>query len=144
MAADPWARGWRLFTERAPQGQFNRDDCPLLRRSRFRWRARPKFLASHCGEWHIYRKGDLTGLRMLLMKPGCECCDRDLPADEVGGMICSFECTFCADCAASRFGGACPNCGGALIARPTRTAERLQRHPASTVRVVKPHEACAA
>ena len=32
---------------------------------------------------------------MLLLKPGCECCDIDLPPDSHDAMICSFECTFC-------------------------------------------------
>ena len=36
---------------------------------------------------------------MLQMRPNCECCDRDLPADTGGAHICSFECTFCARCA---------------------------------------------
>lgn len=81
---------------------------------------------------------------MLLMKPNCECCDRDLAADQGGAMICSFECTFCADCAATRLTGVCPNCGGGFAERPTRTAGRLERFPASTERVLKAHAACAA
>ena len=31
---------------------------------------------------------------MLLLKPGCECCDIDLPPDSQKAMICSFECKF--------------------------------------------------
>ncbi|MFD0388603.1 DUF1272 domain-containing protein [Tistrella bauzanensis] len=80
---------------------------------------------------------------MLEMRPGCECCDRDLPADAPGAMICSFECTFCQDCAESRLGGRCPNCGGGLVARPPRPAALLSRFPAATARVVKP-EGCSA
>lgn len=76
---------------------------------------------------------------MLELRPGCECCDRDLPPDATDALICSFECTFCADCAASRLGGACPNCGGELVRRPRRPAEKLVRYPASTQRVFKPH-----
>jgi hypothetical protein len=34
-------------------------------------------------------------------------------------------------------GGRCPNCGGELVRRPVRPAEKLARHPASTRRVVK-------
>jgi hypothetical protein len=79
---------------------------------------------------------------MLLMKPGCECCDRDLPPDAAGAMICSFECTFCADCAETRLGGCCPNCGGELVPRPARPAALLGKHPPSTERVFKP-EGCA-
>ena len=36
---------------------------------------------------------------MLDMFPDCERCGADLPAEAPGGFICSFECTFCADCA---------------------------------------------
>lgn len=75
---------------------------------------------------------------MLELRPGCECCDRDLPPDSAGARICSFECTFCADCADQRLQGRCPNCGGELLPRPRRPAEKLARFPASAVRVHKP------
>jgi hypothetical protein len=75
---------------------------------------------------------------MLQLRPGCECCDRDLPPDSPSARICSFECTFCADCARDRLGGICPNCGGELLARPRRPAGALARHPATTERVHKP------
>jgi hypothetical protein len=35
-------------------------------------------------------------------------------------------------------GGNCPNCGGELVSRPRRAAEKLAKFPASTERVVKP------
>ena len=73
------------------------------------------------------------------MRPGCECCDIDLPAGEVGAVVCSFECTFCSGCA-EHLGRACPNCGGALMPRPTRVGDALLRHPASTTRVVSAGE----
>ena len=75
---------------------------------------------------------------MLQMKPNCECCDKDLLAHAAGARICSFECTFCADCATTVLGGTCPNCGGELVVRPTRSLARLATHPASTQRVHKP------
>jgi len=75
---------------------------------------------------------------MLQMRPGCERCDRDLPADQEGAFICSFECTYCTACARGPLAGLCPNCGGALSPRPTRVGGALQRHPASTERVFKP------
>ena len=81
---------------------------------------------------------------MLEMRPGCECCDKDLPADTAGAMICSFECTFCADCASDRLGGACPNCGGGLIARPTRATALLTKFPAAQERTFKPNGCAAA
>lgn len=72
---------------------------------------------------------------MLQMRPNCECCDVDLAPDAAGAMICSFECTYCADCATTRLGGACPNCGGALVARPTRAKALLGKYPPATERV---------
>ena len=74
---------------------------------------------------------------MLEMRPGCECCDRDLMADAGGAFVCSFECTFCEVCALDRLGGVCPNCQGQLVARPKRITTMLARHPASTKRIVK-------
>jgi len=79
---------------------------------------------------------------MLTLRPNCECCDRDLPPESLQARICTFECTFCADCADTRFGGSCPNCGGELVRRPVRPATMLAKHPASTERVTKVHAAC--
>ena len=81
---------------------------------------------------------------MLILKPNCECCDRDLDPDSPDARMCTYECTFCADCAETRLGGACPNCGGNFTVRPIRPANMLARHPASTERVTKPRAACAA
>lgn len=80
---------------------------------------------------------------MLELRPGCECCDRDLPADSAEARICSFECTFCASCAETVLAGRCPNCGGELLPRPRRPAAKLASHPASTKRIFKPG-GCAA
>jgi gamma-glutamylcyclotransferase (GGCT)/AIG2-like uncharacterized protein YtfP len=74
---------------------------------------------------------------MLKMKPGCECCDKDLPAEQSGARICSFECTFCEGCA-RLFSAICPNCGGELVARPSRSLAKLVNNPASTQRVHNP------
>ncbi|PZQ64703.1 MAG: DUF1272 domain-containing protein [Phenylobacterium zucineum] len=81
---------------------------------------------------------------MLALRPNCECCDRDLPPGSLDARICTFECTFCADCADVRLAGACPNCGGELVRRPVRPAALLTKFPASAERVLKPHGACAA
>jgi hypothetical protein len=81
---------------------------------------------------------------MLALRPNCECCDRDLPPESAEARICTFECTFCAECVEMRLDGACPNCGGDFTARPIRPAGLLTRYPASTERVTKPHAACAA
>jgi hypothetical protein len=71
---------------------------------------------------------------MLELRPHCECCGKDLAPDADDAMICSFECTFCAACAAQRLDHACPNCGGGLERRPQRPAAMLAKYPASTVR----------
>ncbi len=74
---------------------------------------------------------------MLELRPNCECCDRDLPAESADARMCSFECTFCAECADSVLKGQCPNCGGNLVARPIRPATALVKYPASTKRVLR-------
>jgi hypothetical protein len=75
---------------------------------------------------------------MLELRPNCECCDKDLPPAAPDALICSFECTFCADCVENRLDGRCPNCGGNLVARPIRPESRLAAHPPSTERVFNP------
>jgi hypothetical protein len=79
---------------------------------------------------------------MLQLRPNCECCNRDPPPDSPDALICSFECTFCRVCGTSVLKGKCPNCGGELVSRPRRPAERLAKFPASTERVFNP-EGCA-
>lgn len=72
---------------------------------------------------------------MLELRPNCESCDADLPPESNEALICTFECTFCNDCAQHRFDGICPNCGGNLVERPIRPAAMLEKFPASTKRV---------
>lgn len=81
---------------------------------------------------------------MLILKPNCECCDRDLAPDSPDARICSFECTFCADCVETKLAGACPNCGGDFVARPIRPEALLAKYPPSTDRVLSKLKACAA
>src|ERR687883_690111 len=66
---------------------------------------------------------------MLQLRPNCECCDRDLPPDSTEAMICSFECTFCRDCADAVLAGRCPNCGGELVRRPRSDAIETKPPP---------------
>ncbi len=81
---------------------------------------------------------------MLSLRPNCECCDADLAPDSQEARICTFECTFCANCADGKFAGRCPNCGGELVRRPIRPPAALERFPASIERVRKNHPGCAA
>lgn len=74
---------------------------------------------------------------MLELRPNCECCDRDLPYDSPDAMICTFECTFCRDCAEGVLGSVCPNCGGNFAARPIRPSNHVEKHPPSRERVLK-------
>ncbi len=74
---------------------------------------------------------------MLQLRPNCECCDRDLPPESQDAMICSFECTFCRNCAETVLAGRCPNCGGELVRRPIRPREKLVKYPASSERKLK-------
>jgi uncharacterized protein len=57
----------------------------------------------------------------LEMRSGCERCGATLAPDGLAA-ICSYECTFCAECAEA-MRHVCPNCGGELVARPRRRAE---------------------
>src|SRR5262249_19960170 len=61
-----------------------------------------------CGEFGICAKAAKTiqplqisygevGMALAL-RPNCECCDKDLPPSSSEARICSYECTFCADC----------------------------------------------
>ncbi|HKI98499.1 MAG TPA: DUF1272 domain-containing protein [bacterium] len=54
----------------------------------------------------------------LEMRVSCERCDSPLTT-EGEARICSFECTFCPDCAET-MAHTCPNCGGELVPRPKR------------------------
>lgn len=80
---------------------------------------------------------------MMKLKPNCECCDRDLPPESPDARICTFECTFCADCANTVLRDVCPNCKGNLVLRPIRPAAMLDKYPASTERHLR-KQPCAA
>lgn len=58
----------------------------------------------------------------LELRPNCECCDRDLPPESTEARICSYECTFCAECVTHVLQNVCPNCGGGFAPRPIRPA----------------------
>ena len=58
----------------------------------------------------------------LEMRRQCETCRKPVRAGGVA-YICSFECTFCNACA-THHGHVCPNCGGELVRRPRRAANR--------------------
>ncbi len=78
---------------------------------------------------------------MLELRPNCELCDRDLPADSADARICTYECTFCASCVEEVLHDVCPNCGGGFQRRPIRPAKAwrpgagLASHPAGGRRV---------
>ncbi len=67
----------------------------------------------------------------LEMKTTCEKCGRKLePRGEA--YICTFECSFCAECA-GEMNAVCPNCGGELVRRP-----RKRKTPSRSVKSVSP------
>jgi len=77
----------------------------------------------------------------LEIRPNCEYCDKDLSPDDLTARICTYECTFCADCAEAKLFNVCPNCGGGFAPRPVRPKREwrpglsLALQPASTKRV---------
>ncbi len=81
----------------------------------------------------------------LQLRPNCEYCDKDLPPHATEARICTFECTFCADCVETKLHNVCPNCGGGFERRPIRPATELRpglsvaHRPGSTQRVHLSH-----
>ncbi len=77
---------------------------------------------------------------MLELRPNCELCDKDLSPAAEDACICSYECTFCADCVDTVLMNVCPNCGGGFAPRPVRPAGEwrpatgLRYDPPSSVR----------
>lgn len=57
---------------------------------------------------------------MLELRPTCEHCNVALAPNSLDARICSYECTFCADCVDHVLSNVCPNCGGGFTARPIR------------------------
>jgi hypothetical protein len=82
---------------------------------------------------------------MLELRPNCELCDAELPPEASNARICTYECTFCADCVDRVLHNVCPNCGGGLVPRPIRprTAWRpgvgLAHDPPATRRKHSPY-----
>ena len=70
---------------------------------------------------------------MLEYRRNCERCGRALAIDDHQVYICSFECTWCVDCAATFPRHTCPNCGGNLALRPIRP-RHLRHEPSATDR----------
>jgi hypothetical protein len=62
----------------------------------------------------------------LQLRPNCEYCDKDLSPDALDARICSYECTFCADCVEQKLFNVCPNCGGGFVPRPIRPSKEWQ------------------
>jgi uncharacterized protein len=74
---------------------------------------------------------------MLQLRPNCECCNKDLPAESTDALICTYECTYCVACGDGVLRGTCQNCQGELVRRPRRPAHKLAQDPASVRRVFK-------
>ena len=55
---------------------------------------------------------------MLEMRTLCETFEKSLPQESDQAYICSYECTFCADCVNNIHQNECPNCGGEFQKRP--------------------------
>jgi uncharacterized protein len=86
---------------------------------------------------------------MLELRPTCENCNRALPPESTEARICSYECTFCADCVDNVIENVCPNCGGGFAPRPIRPSVNwkgdnyLGKDPASMVIRHRPVDAVA-
>jgi len=74
----------------------------------------------------------------LQLRPNCEFCDKDLPPQATEARICSYECTFCADCVETKLHNVCPNCGGGFTPRPIRPAQEWR--PGACVHKQRPSD----
>src|SRR5260370_20336393 len=79
-----------------------------------------------CAVALIVQRGRRSAMALEL-RPNCECCDKDLPPSSPLARICSYECTFCADCVERVLFNVCPNCGGGFTRLPMRPATE-RRH----------------
>jgi len=70
---------------------------------------------------------DYDVIEALALRPTCENCNKRLPPKSLEARICSFECTFCANCVENVLGNVCPNCGGGFVPRPIRPARNWKR-----------------
>lgn len=77
---------------------------------------------------------------MLEIRPNCEHCNKDLPNTSTEAMICTFECTYCRECALEVFENVCPNCSGNFVPRPIRPSFELEKYPVSKKRIFKPKD----
>lgn len=75
---------------------------------------------------------------MLEIRQCCENCGKSLPNESNEAMICTFECTFCAQCVEIILENVCPNCGGGFEKRPTRPNAHLGKYPMREDKVFKP------
>ncbi len=66
---------------------------------------------------------------MLELRPNCECCDKDLPPEAPDAMICTFECTFCADCAGTRARRTLPQLRRQFFAAPDPPGRNARQIP---------------
>jgi hypothetical protein len=86
---------------------------------------------------------------MLELRPSCEHCNKALPPAAPDARVCSYECTFCADCVDGMLGNVCPNCGGGFEKRPVRPARNwkdnnyLGKDPARSEAKHRPVDAAA-
>lgn len=80
----------------------------------------------------------------LDLRPNCELCGKDLPPQSREARICTYECTYCTDCAENVLHNVCINCGGNLERRPIRPTQNwrvgeatgLANHPASRTKIL--------
>lgn len=86
---------------------------------------------------------------MLELRPSCENCNKQLPPNSTEARICTYECTFCAECVDTVLHNVCPNCGGGFVPRPIRPSRNWKNNnylgadPATTKVTRKPVDPAA-
>ncbi len=77
-----------------------------------------RVFCSRCDSFEKILRNTKAKEMALELKSACEKCGIALTANGVA-YICSFECTYCVNCA-EQMNAICPNCGGELVRRPRR------------------------
>jgi len=68
---------------------------------------------------------------VLEIRPNCQNCGKPVAAGSAKVYICSFERTYCANCAENKLNLKCDGCGGTLVQRPVRSRALLAKYPAA-------------
>ena len=75
---------------------------------------------------------------MLEIRANCELCDVDLPPHSKEARICSYECTYCRNCAETVLKNVCPTCGGGFDVAQCARISPIEESLTSDYSIIQP------